>query len=158
MKDIFINQYKHFWRTFERIVTDFHEDAWGGTGYALTTPVRLGYHIIQSTKYYIDDQVPLVYKSGRSISVLSKDLQQADFPTQDDVLFMIQSLSAKTEKWLQSIDFSAPNAKYPWTGGSMLSVVLFLLRHSQHHLGEMNALLNEQEQGNGEDHFAGTLN
>lgn len=61
------------------------------------------------------------------------------------------------QNWINNINFDSRNDKFPWTGDSAVSVVLFVLRHSQYHLGEMNALLNEQLKGNSEDNFANQL-
>ena len=70
---------------------------------------------------------------------------------------MINSITEKTEHWLHSIDFLEDNKEFPWTGKTKLSVVLFLLKHSQYHLGEINALLNEDKSGKALDYFAYSL-
>jgi hypothetical protein len=36
----------------------------------------------------------------------------------------------------------------------MESVVIFIIRHSYFHLGELNALLNEYKEGKAKDNFA----
>jgi uncharacterized damage-inducible protein DinB len=149
--------FQHFWRTFRRIVEDFQETSWIDKGYSLTTPARLAFHIIQSSKYYMSDKQPIVYKSGKSVDTKSKDLQREELPSKEDILYIVDSMVETTGRWLNAIDLDGENIDYPWTGDSMGSVVLFLIRHSQHHLGEMNALLNEQEAGKADDHFAKSL-
>jgi hypothetical protein len=52
------------------------------------------------------------------------------------------------------MEFSEKNELFPWTGPDRASVVLFVVRHSNFHLGELNCLHNESLQGNGDDFFA----
>ena len=156
LKQDFINQFRHFWKTFEKIVLDFNKLSWIQSGFGLTTPAKTAYHIIKSTKYYIADQSPIVYQSGKSMTVNRNKIDISELPSIDDIVFLIPLIKENTEKWLLNINLEAENNIYIWTGKTMFSVVLFLLRHSQYHLGEMNALLNEYKKGKAEDHFVKT--
>jgi hypothetical protein len=51
------------------------------------------------------------------------------------------------------MDYSAKNTAFPWAGETRLGVVIFLLRHSLYHLGELSSLLNESKHGDAEDHY-----
>jgi len=153
MRDEFIDQFSHFWRIYKSICNDFEITNWKDSGYGLTQPNRLALHIIQSTKFYIEDSSPLKYISGKSIENNSWDLKQEDLPEKEDVLSLVVDIELKTEQWLQNIKFNSPNDKFPWTGKTYGSIILFLLRHSQYHLGEMNCLLNNQLKGKAEDYF-----
>ncbi|MBF9017940.1 MULTISPECIES: DinB family protein [unclassified Oceanispirochaeta] len=157
MREEYINQFRHFWRMFEKIVSDFDAHTWIHSGFALTTPALVAFHILQSTKYYSGDSSPFVYESGRSIATDSGKLETRDLPSKEDIIYMMQSVKSNTEKWLRNIKFEADNNDYKWTGLTRLSVVLFLIRHSQFHLGEINALLNEYKNGKAEDHYANTV-
>ena len=66
-------------------------------------------------------------------------------------------MKAKTEKWMVELEFSAVNDSFQWTGKSKLSVVIFLLRHTVYHTGELSALLNESKSGETEDHWVMAL-
>jgi len=157
MREELINQFSHFWRTYKSVCNDFDIASWKNSGYGLTQPSRLALHIIQSTKYYIEDESPLKYAAGKAIEINSWDLEKSDLPELEDILFLLADIEKKTVGWLEKVDFNANNDKFPWTGKTYGSVVLFLLRHSQYHLGEMNSLLNEQLNGEAEDHFAKEL-
>jgi hypothetical protein len=157
MRDEYINQFGHLWKTFKCIINDFDNKSWIQLGFGLTTPSRTAFHIIQSTKYYIQDFTPIIYKTGKSFEADTGMLKKEELPTKEDIIFIINTLKVKTEKWLLDIDFSAKNEGFEWTGKTMLSVILFLLRHSQFHLGEINSLLNEHLKGKAEDHWVNTL-
>ncbi len=82
------------------------------------------------------------------------DLPRENLPGRDDVLDLIGSMRAKTDRWIRTMDIDDANADFPWAGTTMGGVALFLIRHGQYHLGEMDALLNEQERGAARDHYA----
>lgn len=157
MRDEYIDQFRHFWRMFEEIIDDFDNKSWFQSGFALTTPARLAFHILQSTKYYINDRSQIELKTGKSIDADCSKLDDNDLPFKEDIILNIPSIKQKTDEWLQNIDFDSKNIQFNWTGKTMMSVALFLIRHSQFHMGEINALLNEYKKGNAEDHFAETL-
>jgi hypothetical protein len=157
MKAAFTWQYRHLWRTFDRIVRDFRDPAWTAGGFGLTTPARLAYHILESTRYYIADSEPLMFRNGKAMTARSKDIGESELPTREDILFLIGSMAAKTGRWIEGLDLDAKNPDYPWAGDTKGSVALFVIRHSQYHLGELDALLNEQEKGKARDHFADSV-
>ena len=84
-------------------------------------------------------------------------MNTADLPTQNDILACIPELKVKTEEWMTNMDLYADNEPYPWTGKSNLSVVIFLLRHSLFHIGELSSLLSESKNGNVPDHWVNSL-
>lgn len=155
MKEEFLNQFDHLWRTFRKIVADFDEKALRTSGVGQTVPLGLSFHILGSTKFYIQDtDTPLKLKNGEILpGPEEKPNENDEPPNSEDIQFMIDDLKAKTKKWLLELDFDAKNEKFEWTGKSQGSVALFLLRHSQYHLGEMNALLNIHLDGKADDYF-----
>jgi hypothetical protein len=49
------------------------------------------------------------------------------------------------------------NEAFPWAGKIKLGLVLFLMRHSLYHLGELSCLLNESRNGDVEDNYVKAL-
>jgi hypothetical protein len=153
MQDEMIHQYDHTWKVFIRLVKDFDADAWLHTGRNAMTPARLSYHVLGSTRFYIEDESDLQFKSGKPFKGDWVDCREEDLPSQADILDAIETISMKTERWLSELDYAAPNESFPWTGKTQLSVAIFLIRHSLYHLGELSALLNESKHGDVEDHY-----
>lgn len=151
------NQYGHFWRTYRSICGSFDRDSWTKLGFNLTQPDRLALHILQSTFFYIKGRVPLICSDGTRIEGPSAELPKDALPDSEEILHLLEGVEQECGRWLDTLDFDAPNEKFPWAGGSAAGVALFLLRHNQHHLGEMNGLLNERQKGAAADHFADSL-
>ena len=157
IKDEFIQQYAHSWRVFEKLVKDFDADAWLQTGRGAITPPRLALHILLGTQYYLDDKMPFQYPSGKPFEIDWQKIKTDDLPSQKDILAFIHEMMSKTEKWLIDLEYSAENLSFPWAGKTQLGVVIFLLRHSQYHIGELSSLLNESKDGGVEDHYVKAL-
>ncbi len=157
MQEEFISHYSHMWRVFTRLVTDFDETAWIHTGRHATTPARLSFHILKATQYYIEDQSDTKFISGKAFAVDCATASEEELPAQNDILGCIEQFSKKTEKWLAGIDYLAVNETFPWAGKTKLGVVIFLLKHSIYHLGELSSLLNESRDGNVEDNYVKAL-
>jgi uncharacterized damage-inducible protein DinB len=153
MKTEFIKQYAHTWRVFERLVKDFDEAAWLHTGRGTTTPARLAFHILKGVKYYLEDAATMIFASGKSFESDSATVKEEELPSQNDIVACINELKAKTEAWLSEMDFGAENKSFDWAGKTKLGVVIFLLRHTVYHLGELSSLLNESKNGDAEDHY-----
>lgn len=153
IKTEFLKQYEHTWNVFERLVNDFNSSAWMYTGRGTITPARLSFHILKAVKYYLEDQSEIYFASGKPFDNNSENAPEEDLPSQNDITISIRGFRKKTEKWLDEMEFSAENNSFAWAGETKLGVVIFLLRHSLYHLGELSSLLNESKNGDVEDHY-----
>jgi hypothetical protein len=153
VKTEFLKQFAHTWRVFGGIVGDFDPEGWIRTGRGAITPARLSFHLLKSVKYYLEDSTVQNFESGKSVEQDWTTAKEEDLPSQRDVLACIGRLREINEQWLRGLDFDAPNSSFPWAGESKMGVVLFLLRHTLYHLGELSSLLNECRRGIVEDHY-----
>lgn len=157
MKQTLIEQYRHQWRMLEATVQEFSDEAWLNTGYALTTPPLTAYHIFSAVRRYADAEMEFTRSDGSVLQERRGDLDKAVPLTRSEILANIPVFSTALESWLESINLDAPNTEHPWSGPTKGSFVLFLLRHSDYHLGELGALLNQALEGKASDHFANTV-
>ena len=112
---------------------------------------------MQAVKYYIEDSTTIVLASGISSESNWETVKEESLPSQDDILICISELKAKTKEWLSEMDFDSENTSFGWAGETRLSVVLFFLRHSVYHLGELGSLLNESKNGEVRDNYVKAL-
>jgi len=152
-----IAQYAHIWRVFERLVNDFDDAAWIHTGRKATTPARLSFHILKATKYYLEDSSTVVFASGKSFDINCETAHEDALPARSDVIMCIKEFARKTESWISEMDVHAANKAFEWAGKTKLGVVIFLLKHSVYHLGELSSLLNESRHGEAEDNYVKAL-
>lgn len=152
-----IAQYAHIWRVFERLVNDFDDASWICTGRKTTIPARLSFHILKATQYYIEDTTAIQFASGKSFDVDCATVDVGALPSRDDVIFCIGEFAQKTESWIAEMDLCSINQAFAWAGKTKLGVVIFLLKHSLYHLGELSSLLNESKNGEVEDNYVKAL-
>jgi len=157
MKTEFIQQYAHTWRVLAGIVQDFDRETWLHFGCGTMTPARDTFHLLQGVKYYIEDSSTLKFASEKSFDSQCGTVPEAELPSQADILACIDELKARTEAWLSALDFTAENKPFEWAGKTKLDVVLFLLRHTLYHVGELSSMLNESRHGVAEDNWVKAL-
>jgi hypothetical protein len=156
MKANIAKQFEQFFRMFERVVEDYDDRSWNQSGHGITVPTNLSFHILQSIKYYSYNTAGFARVGCEELSHDYKAMERM-VVAQADILANIRSLKPQLLAWIDSIDLDAENPDFKWTGCDMESVVIFIIRHSYFHLGELNALLNEQKNGEAEDHFANNI-
>lgn len=157
MKNEFVSQFNHTWRVFAGIVKDFDEDSWLNQGAGSLKPARISVHILQGVKYYIEDLSTIIFLSGKKFDVNLKFIKDEEIPLQPDILACIDEFRIKTEIWLTEVDFQVENNKFSWAGKTKLGQVLFLLKHTLYHIGELSSLLNESKNGVAEDNWVKAL-
>ena len=157
MNNELISQYAHIWRVFERLVDDFDDVAWIHTGRKATTPARLSFHILKATKYYLEDMSAVEFASGKSFEANCETAREEALPSRNDVILCIRDFAKKTENWIAEMDLDSVNQAFEWAGKTKLGVVIFLLKHSVYHLGELSSLLNESRNGEAEDNYVKAL-
>ena len=55
------------------------------------------------------------------------------------------------------MDLCSINQAFEWAGKTKLGLVIFLLKHTVYHLGELSSLLNESQNGETEDNYVKAL-
>ena len=153
MKKEFLNQFDHTWKMFYKMVNDFEKISWTSTGCAYIIPARIAYHLVGGVNYYIENESNEKLISGKRNDWNWETALVDDLPTQGDILSLIHIYKIKTDNWINTLDIEAKNTKFEWTGHTKMSVVLFLLRHMEYHIGELNLLLHISKNGMANDNW-----
>jgi hypothetical protein len=153
MKNDFIDQFNHTWYLYEGIINDFDDISWLNLQHGYITPARLAFHILLSTLYYLQDDAVLDLPSGKTLHGDWLTIDEELLPLRSDILEILSLFRAKTNSWIFNLDINDENTAFPWAGKTKAGVILFLLRHTLYHIGELNALLFESKNGVAEDNF-----
>lgn len=157
MKETLLSQYNHAWKMFYLMVRDFDKDSWLTTGCSYIVPARIAYHILGGVNYYIENAESVTLLSGKENSWNWEKAPVEDLPTQEDIIELMRVFKPRTDGWIKGCDFEAENKKFPWTGANAMSVALFLLRHMEYHIGELNLLLHVSKDGDANDNWVKAL-
>ena len=118
------------------------DDQWKAGGEYLT-PVRLAYHIIMAAERYVSALPAEEHKKVRRYGL--NWLGPVDqMPERSELLADVTWIESAVESWIDDRGDNGllePGDLFPHTGALALDTMLYLLRHSQLHIGEMIAEL-----------------
>lgn len=157
MKSELIRKFDHTWRLFHHTVSEFDETTWLQTGRGQITPAGFSLHILQSTKFYLEDKSSITFASGKAFEPKWNTVKKEDLPSQEDILSCAKDFQQKVTNWINEMDILSKNTSFDWTGEINLGTVLFMLHHMVFHVGELSALLNESKNGDAEDLYVATV-
>ena len=109
-------------------------------------PARLAYHVIQTADYYVHPELTEFDWAGR----FSSDWETADagdLPDRMSIMSYLHDVRLKVNAWLElhgDEGLLEPDADFMDEGMTHLDRALYVLRHTQHHLGEWFAVLRER--------------
>ncbi len=136
-----IGQFRRSWDTCRNLIELVPDQQWqtGADDYLI--PVRLAYHIIKAAERYASSLASEEFLRTRRFG-LDWQGPAASLPGKDAMLEAVDWMQTQAEKWLTETGDDGllqEEELYPHTGQRTLDRALYLLRHNQHHLGEMLA-------------------
>jgi hypothetical protein len=149
IKDELLVQMDQSWMILREIVRDTGDDVWTHAGCGYVTPARTAFHILLGVEYYIGYVSNLSKRFGKDWEKMPDE----SLPSQADILTGIGELRNAMVEWVEGLDLDAENPRFPWAGETMAGVLLFALRHTMYHIGELNALLYHHRGGDVEDYW-----
>jgi len=115
-------------------ITAFSAEGWckGDTPYQ--RPAGLALHALESTHGYSGLE-PGEIEAGLGMSWDEKD--SSKLPTQEEMLAYLEKVEQSVARFLAQADLMAAEEHARFTGATVLSKAVYMLRHTQHHLAEM---------------------
>ena len=129
---------------FERALTMFKEAAsafpdseWkiGDTDYL--RPAGVAYHVVESIRGYTGNIPFDKFNWGGRFNVDWETPDSEKLPSQQELLEYLDEVRADAEEWIKVNDLTQTEHLFVWTGKTLLSRMVYLLRHIQHHTAEM---------------------
>ena len=126
------------------VLASVPEDQWKAGSTPPLVPARLLYHILSGTEVYARSTSYEAYLLERRFPE-DWQLMQADaLPDRSTSLACVDVMEKQTVRWLNELadeGLLSSDEGFPWTGSSKLGRALYLLRHTQNHIGELNSEL-----------------
>ncbi|HEY1064882.1 MAG TPA: DinB family protein [Pirellulales bacterium] len=132
-------QYDRMWSSLRDAVSQLSDAEWRTSDCEWLAPIRLAYHLVETAEYYRgaspdDGAEPLDWDNGPTDAL----------PSQQQLLLYLDRVQASVREWLTTSSdeaFLSPQTVFERTGETLLDRAIYSLRHSQHHLGQINAEL-----------------
>ena len=142
-----VSQYKSVWKMLQNAITNVSDEAWhDGVGKWYFS--QTAYHIIETAEFYLSSDPDVMQWGARAGVVWDdvEDIQKELLPklTKELVNSYLQEIE---QKWADTLK-SASDSKLLETDGfhwfsSILDKLIYLLRHTNYHVGELNRALRE---------------
>jgi hypothetical protein len=117
-------------------VRTISEDEWRKGDSLYQRPAGLALHIIQSVELY--SATKLGESSEDPLTQINwQERESSKLPSPAQLLTYLDQVEQKLANFLVGCDLQAREERFPWTGLTVQSRVLYSLRHAQHHLADL---------------------
>ena len=147
VKDAIVKQFDATWRELRKACEQIPDDQWATADVQLLMPGRQVLHAIGCAQGYGRDEEPNWLEVCSAFWGRDMDWEAVaadDLPGQQDMLAYLEHVRQGIDAWLADktdADLLAPQTVFPWTGPNILSRCIYVIRHTQAHIGEINSEL-----------------
>jgi len=135
------DHFERAWAMYEEAAREIPDGEWRSDGASFVAPCRHVMHAVETAEYYSGAH-PNVMEWGERFGGDWLNMPEASLPTGEAILPHIQAIRVRVDAWIRGMsdeDLLSPERAFPGTGDTILGRVLYLLRHHQAHVGEINA-------------------
>jgi uncharacterized damage-inducible protein DinB len=137
-------QFDRMWMMLEEAITNCPDEEWKrDSGNWFLVPSRLAYHTIETVDYY-SRQSPEGMEWAQRFGGVDWETKETDgLPDRESVSAYLKEARGALEAKLLALsdeDLLSGHA-FPWTGATVLDRMIYALRHSMFHLGQIQAEL-----------------
>ena len=138
MKEALTGQFKRALHMFSRGMGKFSETDWRLGETPDRRPAAQVYHVVESIDFYAGELPSEQFPWGQRFGVDWECEDPALLPSQLQMKEYLEEVEGKLAGWMVTVDLSAPELLFRWTGRTGLERVLYSLRHLQQHIGELS--------------------
>ncbi|HDS28928.1 MAG TPA: hypothetical protein ENN96_00420 [Candidatus Acetothermia bacterium] len=143
LTEVVCRQYAAAWSLLSEGIDAVEEAGWktGESSYAV--PARIAYHAIETADYYTHPNLAeFVWAERFGVDWEAEDAQL--LPGRDEIRLYLEDVRKKAERWLTAqgeVGLLVPDEVFHQEGMTHLDRALYVLRHTQQHIGELFSIL-----------------
>jgi hypothetical protein len=135
------DQFDRMWMMLREAIANCPDEEWKRDGgHWFLVPSRLAYHTVETVDSYCHNSPQEMDWGGRfGIDWESRDTER--LPDREAMLAYLEEVQRSLEGMLRSMRDRALLAghAFPWTGATIMERMIYTLRHSMFHLGQVQA-------------------
>ena len=136
------------WKQWRKAIEGIPAEEWCAGDIDYLIPARHALHVINTVDGYCRD-TPAESWNGLAEAHFGRALDwegtpAGELPGQDECLAYLEAVRERTRDWLAGLGdegLLAPQQAFPWTGPNVLSRLIYVIRNSQDHTGQLNTEL-----------------
>jgi uncharacterized damage-inducible protein DinB len=137
------DQFERMWMMLREAIDNCADEEWKrDAGHWFLIPSRLAYHTVETVDFY-SRQSPVEMDWAGRFGADWETRQTDQLPDREPMLDYLEHIRANLGGKLRSMSDQALLADhaFPWTGATVLERMIYTLRHSMFHLGQIQAEL-----------------
>ncbi len=144
-------QYERAWFMFRDVVEKCPEDEWRKGEPNQLVPARWALHAVECVDFYLSP-TPEGFSWPARFGADWEGATAEDLPTREQVLEYARDMEAATARFLRetSEDALFGENPFPWTGDTPFERMVYVLRHTHAHTGDINCILRHRGLESGE--------
>lgn len=140
------------WKQWRKAIDQIPADQWRDGDVDYLIPARHALHVVNTVDGYCRCEQPASWNSlteahfGRNLDW--EGTPASELPDQAETLGYLESVRTRTNQWLMAMsdqELLQPQGAFPWTGPNILSRLIYVIRNSQDHTGQLNAELRRRD-------------
>lgn len=141
------DQFARVWHQVRDAIDNCTDAEWRRGDLREFVPAGLACHLVETAAFYTSPAPDGFVWGARWGGVDWESGDLGKLPNRAELLAYVDELEPKVGAWLRetSDEEMLGENTFPWTGPNLLSRMVYLLRHSQHHLAEINEELTRRD-------------
>jgi len=138
------DQWTRMWAMWEEMIQSIPDEEWTSGENDYLIPARHLIHVTVGEDVFSSDTPVEESDQCKWFGIPAWETAATDLPSKEVTLEMLANFMSTVEARLSQLtdeNLLEPEEVHPWTGQTRISKIIFTLRHTQHHLGEINAEL-----------------
>lgn len=145
VKQAVLGQMQRTFKMLKDAIQGFKENTWRQK--AGIRPASVALHAVETVEFYFSDKSAEEFPWQHRFGVDWEGAADEELPGQSAILDYLSDVEAMVTDWFAGSDLASAEQLHPYTGGTVLERSLYVLRHTQHHVGQLNATLISTGQG-----------
>lgn len=141
--DDLVGQYRRAYEMLYAVLDKIPQDKWTSGITEACIPARIAYHIVEGMDFFFSGKPGSDFPWGHRFGGHWSELPLESLPTKEALLAYAHEIELKGGEFLRSLDdddLAAPFQLYTWSSKTRLGHLIYALRHTMHHQGELAAL------------------
>lgn len=133
-----LDQFKQVFFKFREVIASFPEQEWCIGESKYQRPAGLACHFLATVDFYTSGLSADEFPWGHRLGCDWEDPDDLSLPSKAMVIDYMEEMETRLEAWTVSTDFLAEERLHPYCGKTILGRAVYLIRHCESHLAELN--------------------
>jgi hypothetical protein len=141
--DDLADQYRRAYKMLHVVIDSIPTDKWITGITDSCVPARIAYHAVEALDFFFSGKTASDFTWGHRFNGSWEDLPGESLPTKEEMVAYVKETEARVGEFFENTtdgELLKPFELYDWSGTTRLGQLVYALRHTMHHQGELAVL------------------